>query len=477
MNPRSWFLLQILCLLPTGAVPRREAPASANCELKPQQSDLNSFLWTIKRDPPSYFFGTIHVPYTRVWDFIPDNSKEAFQHSSIVYFELDLTDPYTISALTSCQMLPQGENLQDVLPRDIYCRLKRHLEYVKLMMPSWMTPDQRGKGLYADYLFNAIAGNWERKRPIWVMLMVNSLTEVDIKSRGVPVLDLFLAQEAERLRKQTGAVEKVEEQCHPLNGLNFSQVIFALNQTLLQQESLRAGSLQIPYTTEDLIKHYNCGDLSSVIFSHDSSQVPNFINATLPPQERITAQEIDSYFRRELIYKRNERMGKRVKALLEEFPDKGFFFAFGAERRVEGPCLSRPRLPPLLLKCSLQKPWRRKLGWRRTHGCHPTCPHPEVWNFRASRSGSSGRSGSGLSGSSDCGNSATCGSAWRRVLQSRSSRSLSWTGTSPLSCSSFTTGIPTTVKWWPAAPACPSGLLCSGCWRWFSKQRHTCCNE
>uniref|UniRef100_A0A2I3LXX0 Metalloprotease TIKI n=1 Tax=Papio anubis TaxID=9555 RepID=A0A2I3LXX0_PAPAN len=330
MSPWSWFLLQTLCLLPTGAAQRRGAPGAANCELKPQQSELNSFLWTIKRDPPSYFFGTIHVPYTRVWDFIPDNSKEAFLQSSTVYFELDLTDPYTISALTSCQMLPQGKNLQDVLPKDIYCRLKRHLEYVKLMMPSWMTPDQRGKGLYADYLFNAIAGNWERKRPVWVMLMVNSLTEVDIKSRGVPVLDLFLAQEAERLRKQTGAVEKVEEQCHPLNGLNFSQVIFALNQTLLQQESLRAGSLQIPYTTEDLIKHYNCGDLSSVILSHDSSQVPSFINATLPPQELITAQEIDSYLRRELIYKRNERIGKRVKALLEEFPDKGFFFAFGA---------------------------------------------------------------------------------------------------------------------------------------------------
>ncbi|KAG7268481.1 hypothetical protein CRUP_037877 [Coryphaenoides rupestris] len=188
-----------------------------------KQTDLNSFLWTIKRDPPSYFYGTIHVPYTRVWDFIPENSKQAFQESSIVYFELDLTDPYTISALTSCQLLPQGENLQDVLPRDIYRRLKRHLDYVKLMMPSWMTPDQRGKGLYADYLFNAIAGNWERKRPVWVMLMVNSLTEADIKTRGVPVLDLYLAQEAERMRKRTGAVEKVEEQCHPLNGLNFSQ--------------------------------------------------------------------------------------------------------------------------------------------------------------------------------------------------------------------------------------------------------------
>ncbi|KAF7216918.1 metalloprotease TIKI1 [Nothobranchius furzeri] len=303
---------------------------SHSCELNRKQTDLNSFLWTIKRDPPSYFYGTIHVPYTRVWDFIPENSKQAFQESHIVYFELDLTDPYTISALTSCQLLPQGENLQDVLPRDIYRRLKRHLEYVKLMMPSWMTPDQRGKGLYADYLFNAIAGNWERKRPVWVMLMVNSLTEADIKTRGVPVLDLYLAQEAERMRKKTGAVEKVEEQCHPLNGLNFSQVIFALNQTLLQQESMRAGSLQVPYTTEDLIRHYNCGDLNSIIFNHDTSQVPNFNNVTLPPSEQETAQEIDSYFRQELIYKRNERMGKRVWALLEEHPEKSFFFAFGA---------------------------------------------------------------------------------------------------------------------------------------------------
>ncbi|NWR70762.1 TIKI2 Metalloprotease, partial [Centropus bengalensis] len=108
------------------------------------------------------------------------------------------------------------------------------------------------------------------------------------------------------------------------------QVLFALNQTLLQHESLRAGSLQAPYTTEDLIKHYNCGDLNAVIFNHDTSQVPNFINTTLPPHEQVTAQEIDSYFRQELIYKRNERMGRRVMTLLRENRDKSFFFAFGA---------------------------------------------------------------------------------------------------------------------------------------------------
>ncbi|XP_014726174.1 PREDICTED: metalloprotease TIKI2 [Sturnus vulgaris] len=220
--------LTLICFVFGGFLPdaaaRREQMDTGQCDLPRSQGELNSFLWTIRRDPPAYLFGTIHVPYTRVWDFIPDNSKAAFHASSSVYFELDLTDPYTISGLASCQMLPHGENLQDVLPRELYRRLKRHLDYIKLMLPHWMTPDQRGKGLYADYLFNAIAGNWERKRPVWVMLMVNSLTETDIRSRGVPVLDLYLAQEAERMKKKTGAVERVEEQCHPLNGLNFSQV-------------------------------------------------------------------------------------------------------------------------------------------------------------------------------------------------------------------------------------------------------------
>ncbi|XP_051950068.1 metalloprotease TIKI2-like isoform X1 [Xyrauchen texanus] len=325
--------LVILCAFLQEGSSQDTHERTRQCDKQVSQKDLNSFLWTVKRPfphPPSYLFGTIHVPYTRVWDYIPESSKRAFRTSTNVFFELDLTNPLTISKLTSCQLLPNGENLQKLLPRDLYRRLKRHLDYVKHMMPLWMTADQRGRGLYADYLFNAIAGNWERKRPIWVMLMVNSLTEADVRSRGTPVLDLFLAQEAERMGKQTGAVERVEEQCHPLNGLNFSQVLFALNQTLLQHESLRAGIMQDAFTTEDLITHYNCGDLNSIIFNHDTSQLPYFINSSLPAHDRLTAQQIDSYLRQELIYKRNERMARRVSALLQRSPTQNFFFAFGA---------------------------------------------------------------------------------------------------------------------------------------------------
>lgn len=75
---------------------------------------------------------------------------------------------------------------------------------------------------------------------------------------------------------------------------------------------------------------YSLTNASWAMASLSLFQVPNFINTTLPPHEQVTAQEIDSYFRQELIYKRNERMGRRVMSLLRENRDKSFFFAFGA---------------------------------------------------------------------------------------------------------------------------------------------------
>ena len=41
-----------------------------------------SYLWRINTRPPSYLFGTIHVPVKMVWDAIPDNAKIAFAVST-----------------------------------------------------------------------------------------------------------------------------------------------------------------------------------------------------------------------------------------------------------------------------------------------------------------------------------------------------------------------------------------------------------
>jgi len=304
-------------------------PKSSNCSLDVKEE--KTFLWRIDSYPPSYFFGTIHVPYTRVWDAVSENTKKAFKASDKVYFELDLTNPYTIAALTSCQLLPRGLNLSQVLPPDVYKRLKDHLVWVKGEMQTWITADQAGRGLYADYLYNAITGNWERKRPVWAMLMVNGLTASDIASRGFPVLDLFLAQLAEQQNKKIGAVERVEEQCLPLNGLTYGQVIFALNQTLQQHEDIRFGRTKPRYTTDDLIQNYQCGNLNSVVFNQDTAQVPLLTARNqLNMAEQKIASEIDSYFKDHLIYKRNRRMGGRVIELLLNNPGSSFFFAFGA---------------------------------------------------------------------------------------------------------------------------------------------------
>lgn len=84
-------------------------------------------------------------------------------------------------------------------------------------------------------------------------------------------------------------------------------------------------TVQVKVQKSLFFNHY---EMNGIFYS--LSKVPNFNNVTLRPSEQVTAQEIDAYFRQELIYKRNERMGKRVKALLEEHPEKSFFFAFGA---------------------------------------------------------------------------------------------------------------------------------------------------
>ncbi|XP_055885518.1 metalloprotease TIKI1-like [Biomphalaria glabrata] len=298
---------------------------SAHCE----DQGRNSFLWTIQRSPPAYLFGTIHVPYNKVWQYIPENSKVAFNESDSAIFELDLTNPRTMKALADCQMLPEGESLSDILPSELLSRLEHHFHFIKSILPYWISEDQKKKGLNSDYIFNTIAGNWHKKRPVWIMLLVNALTKTEVQSREIPVLDLFLAQQAEKDGKMTGAVEKVEEQCVPLNQLNLSQVVFALNQILNKQEQMRAQARPL-LSRETLVMHYTCGNLDSLIFNRDSTQVPALLSSPVAPSDVEQARLIEEYFQHELIDKRNARMAQRVSYLLNQYPHTSFFFAFGA---------------------------------------------------------------------------------------------------------------------------------------------------
>lgn len=77
---------------------------------------------------------------------------------------------------------------------------------------------------HSDLLFNAMVGDWEQKRPIWILYMLSSLTEENIRLRKIPLLDLFMDNAAEGLGKRVQAVETARDQCRPLNKLSNQQV-------------------------------------------------------------------------------------------------------------------------------------------------------------------------------------------------------------------------------------------------------------
>lgn len=109
-------------------------------------------------------------------------------------------------------------------------------------------------------------------------------------------------------------------------------MIIALNHTLVLHEKIRRGEAELTYSTKELIYHYNCGDLREVLFAKDLANLGSLRNSSHfnDRYEVEQARKLDEYLKEELLYKRNQRMAKRVLKLIEEAPKKKFFFAFGA---------------------------------------------------------------------------------------------------------------------------------------------------
>lgn len=44
-----------------------------------------SYLWRINGSPPSYLYGTVHIPWDLIWPSAPQNTKEAFEVNVSTY--------------------------------------------------------------------------------------------------------------------------------------------------------------------------------------------------------------------------------------------------------------------------------------------------------------------------------------------------------------------------------------------------------
>ena len=122
-------------------------------------------LWEINTKPPSYLFGTIHLPYTLVWDGVSENAKKAIQSSEKLFTEVDFTDPDLKEKVSNCQLLPEGEDLSSILPPSILKRLEKFFDWVEERFEDWL-PDEKK----ADHeeLFDDLVKDWRITRPVWL---------------------------------------------------------------------------------------------------------------------------------------------------------------------------------------------------------------------------------------------------------------------------------------------------------------------
>lgn len=156
---------------------------------------------------------------------------------------------------------------------------------------------------HARRLYASVVGDWERKRPVWLLFLLYQLSESTALSAAehtAPMLDVFLAQKAQDAGKRLHSIETPAEQCDPLVSLDAERLHFAINYTLAYLEwsegrmtnngnigggdaatSPLSSSVMLRRNVDawrfanstlssglvELIEHYKCGSLETSVFN------------------------------------------------------------------------------------------------------------------------------------------------------------------------------------------------------------------
>uniref|UniRef100_A0A915P120 Metalloprotease TIKI homolog n=1 Tax=Meloidogyne floridensis TaxID=298350 RepID=A0A915P120_9BILA len=223
-----------------------------------------------------------------------------------------------VKQLIYCKQLPNSGNLRDILPKELFNRLKDYMQRIHLKLV---------KHAYLTHRRHSHAHDWEIRRPIWLLFLLFQLgdspphlQEINSQIIPTPMLDLYLAQMANEQNKNLISMETVSEQCNPTQLIKLEQIIFAINYTLnyiewtekREEELKNKLNLTTATTTinnqsiNKLIKHYKCGTL------------------------QVGIEQIDNLLVEDILLRRNERMARRTDLLLKENSNKTLFFALGA---------------------------------------------------------------------------------------------------------------------------------------------------
>jgi uncharacterized protein YbaP (TraB family) len=290
--------------------------------------------------PPVYLFGTLHLPYNSVWDTIPENVKRAFSSSRDVLLELQLSSSETTRHLVECQMLPNDQDIAEILHPELVKRVDNYLRRIRTRLPNWLSESSRstlirGGVSLSEKFFRDVTYNWRRKRPVWILSLISTLTEENVESWDTPVLDHFMDNAARRLGKNLTALETVNDHCQPLKKLGDVEVETALRVQLDYLESLLNGP---PPTMQRNLAAYRCGDLGALVDSQPFlplapfSELTSAINVT--ESDLATLQGAETMLYNKLATRRNRRMTKTIESLLTCQRNHSIFIAIGAAHLI-----------------------------------------------------------------------------------------------------------------------------------------------
>ncbi|VDO85358.1 unnamed protein product [Heligmosomoides polygyrus] len=326
---------------------------------------------------------TVHKDSKSVPFAVSDRVREAFSYSDTVLLEIDLRNEDTVKRLIRCKNLKRKQTTASYLHPKLHQRIKECESFYKFfvfdgvgcglelfmekfqraLINSLQGQEVQGDDSYrmAKDIYDSIVGNWDRKRPEWLLFALYQLCENLINRPSTPMLDVFLANKAHEEEKQIRAIETTREQCNPIATVSqeeeragrargkhlFSnclgtavvfgaededafQIIFAINYTVHYLEHLHRTKMLFSVNSHRslsaLVKEYRCGNLDEQYFESNEFSMNGF---NMGESEKLRAEKIHRHLRDDIISKRNERMAYRLDQLLSTNPHMTIFTAIG----------------------------------------------------------------------------------------------------------------------------------------------------
>ena len=263
------------------------APASQALEL---DRVIKPVLIELDTEPPSWLFGTIHLPDPRVTRLHPE-AAQAFDRADAVFTEVPMDSKSTMQ-MGLKSLRSDGRTLLDVLPDSTWKRLDEQLRRIHPMLGAKLLLPMKTWAVYGGML----------------------LFESRMQYPGARPLDWQLYNKAVESGKSVGGLEQIEEQIRIFEHFSESEQQQMLLALLDEMERFERRNESI---TEFMIQWYLSGDFGR-------------FEELLKTMPMAADENLREELEQRLVYDRNARFAKRIADKIHENPGKSLFFAVGA---------------------------------------------------------------------------------------------------------------------------------------------------